>query len=202
MIHQLSQTKVRYQPSHHRHRSLLSHKLQIDANSIHLAILIMKSLPALFWANIACVSFSRIITQVGASSPELTNIALSPNALATQSSTCHGGVASRAIDNNTDPTWAGGSMSHTCNFPDVYGWWMVQLDNVTDAYQEIHQIIVYNRQDSYLRSLSYSWVEVLDDKQLPVFSQKLPVHSPDASWTIDFEQPLIGQYVSQVYLPS
>ena len=162
----------------------------------------MKSLPALFWATLACGLFANTHVGASSSSAELTNIALSPNAFATQSSTCNGGVASRAIDNNTDPTWSGGSMTHTCDFPDEYSWWMVQLDNATDAYQEIHQIKIYNRQDSYLGSLSKVWVEVLDGKQLPLFSQKLPVNSKDASWTIDFEQPMIGKYVSQVVYDS
>ena len=42
-----------------------------------------------------------------------------------QSSTGHGGVASRAVDGNTNTNWNGGSCSHTGGRENQ--WWQVDL---------------------------------------------------------------------------
>ncbi|MBL7222692.1 MAG: discoidin domain-containing protein, partial [Candidatus Brocadiae bacterium] len=53
------------------------------------------------------------------------NAARNPLAIATQSSTAFGGVASRAIDGNTDGNWGSGSTTHTAGEPG--SWWEVDL---------------------------------------------------------------------------
>ena len=72
-------------------------------------------------------------------SREEMNVAL--NKPATQSSTDHGGIASRANDGNTDQRWRNGSIAHTGyqNEP----WWEVDLR----ATFSISRIKVYNRVD-------------------------------------------------------
>jgi len=73
----------------------------------------------------------------------LQNLARHPLATANQSSTGSGGVASRAIDGNTDPTFNNGSVSHTD--PAVTGevWWEVNLNGSS----LISEVWLYNRGD-------------------------------------------------------
>jgi len=52
-------------------------------------------------------------------------------AAATQSSTDNGGVASRAVDGNTDGNWGSGSVTHTGNTPQDNEWWEVNLGTPT-----------------------------------------------------------------------
>merc|ERR1712232_34054 len=61
---------------------------------------------------------------------------------ASQSTTRNGGVASRAIDNNTNGFWQFNSVTHTDL--DVNPWWKVNLRTVSS----IFEIIVFNRSDS------------------------------------------------------
>lgn len=68
-----------------------------------------------------------------------TNTALSGTA--TQSSTFNLGVASRAIDNNTNGVWANNSVSHTNG--GHHAWWTVDLGSV----QQIETINIWNRTD-------------------------------------------------------
>ena len=50
---------------------------------------------------------------------------------ASQSTTDNGGVASRAIDGNTDGNWGNGSVTHTGNTPIDNEWWEVDLGALT-----------------------------------------------------------------------
>lgn len=78
---------------------------------------------------------------------------------------------------------------------------MVDLDSVNGIDQSIDQIMVYNRWDGYLSSLSYSFVEVLDGDMNTLFLQKLPANTKDASWTINLDAPVTGRYVQiRMYL--
>ncbi|MCW1923157.1 discoidin domain-containing protein [Luteolibacter arcticus] len=65
--------------------------------------------------------------------------------LATQSTTFAGGVASLAVDGNTDGTYANGSVTHTDGTTN--SWWEVDLK----ALQSIDQIVLYNRTDFPIR---------------------------------------------------
>lgn len=71
--------------------------------------------------------------------PEFANLAVGK--LASQSSTAAGGVASRAVDGNTNGNWAAGSVTHT-NLGNP-AWWEVDLG----AQEYIAYIDVWNRTD-------------------------------------------------------
>ena len=58
-----------------------------------------------------------------------------------QSSVAHGGVASRAVDNNIDTSWGGGSVTHTNE--ESGPWWMVDFGRQV----KISGLRVYNRGD-------------------------------------------------------
>jgi hypothetical protein len=73
---------------------------------------------------------------------------------ATQSSTYSGGVASRAVDGNTDGNWNDGSVTHTTN--DAYAWWSVDLG----AARSLGDIRIWNRTDCCSDRLSDYWVFV------------------------------------------
>jgi hypothetical protein len=78
----------------------------------------------------------------------LTNVALpSRGAVASNSRTCCGGEASRAIDGNTDGNWNHGSVTHTHHMN--YPYWDVALDR----YYSISRVDVYNRVDWYMERI-------------------------------------------------
>jgi hypothetical protein len=60
---------------------------------------------------------------------------------AAQSSVANGGEASRAVDNNIDTLWGGGSVTHTND--EAYPWWMVDFGRQV----KISGLRVYNRGD-------------------------------------------------------
>ena len=68
-----------------------------------------------------------------------TNLAL--DGTASQSSTGFGGVASRAIDGNTNGAYGGGSVTHTNG--GAFNFWQVQLAKESN----IDQIVIHNRTD-------------------------------------------------------
>lgn len=85
-----------------------------------------------------------------------TNVNLARCGIAAQSSTNHGGVASRAIDGNTNGVWSVGSVTHTAN--ETNPWWEVTLDNT----YEIGDINIFNRTDACcMNRLSNFTVSVL-----------------------------------------
>lgn len=75
---------------------------------------------------------------------------------ATQSSTDHGGIASRAIDGNTSGIWSQGSVTHTVN--ESNPWWEVDLGGRYD----IDEIIIYNRTNCCMDRLSNFTVSIRD----------------------------------------
>jgi hypothetical protein len=58
-----------------------------------------------------------------------------------QSSTAFGGIASRAVDGNTDGYWLRNSVTHTDS--SAASWWMVDLGSE----HRIDSVVVYNRRD-------------------------------------------------------
>ncbi len=111
------------------------------------------------------------------------NLALHSSAVATQSSTAHGGSPERAIDNNTDGRWGNGSVTHTANFQG--SWWQVDLGR--DAL--ISDVQIWNREDCCVRRLSNYRVSLLDSSGAVVVSQDFYVTSGHAQrselWTLD-----------------
>ena len=92
------------------------------------------------------------------------NLAL--NGSASQSSTRHGGDASRAIDGNSNGSYSSGSVTHTATGNGA--WWQVQLNQTSN----ISQVVVHNRSDNCCVSrLSSYTVSVLNDGGNIVWSQ-------------------------------
>jgi glucose/arabinose dehydrogenase len=84
----------------------------------------------------------------------LATVNLALGELATQSSTAVGGVASRAVDGNTNGSWAGGSVTHTQ--AQASAWWEVDLGEV----REIDDVALWNRTDCCGERLSNFYVMV------------------------------------------
>lgn len=85
---------------------------------------------------------------------------------AEQSSTAYGGIASRAIDDNTNGTYRNQSVTHTNN--DTNAWWKVELAQTSN----INQIIIYNRTDNCCTSrLANFSVSVLNEDNDVVWTQ-------------------------------
>eukprot|EP00986_Skeletonema_menzelii_P006283 scaffold2378_cov152-Skeletonema_menzelii.AAC.1 len=97
---------------------------------------------------------------------QIINLARQDGAIATQSCTSNGGVASRAVDGRTSGVWTGGSVTATC--VRSANWWMVDLG--ADKSHTINSVTVYNRVDCttpspftcYANNIKGSYVEVLN----------------------------------------
>lgn len=104
---------------------------------------------------------------------------LAPEGIATQSSTSHGGLASRAIDKNKQGNWKNKSVTHTAN--ESNPWWQVQLAETSN----ISDINIYGRIDNCCISrLSNYTVEVLNDAGVNVYSRTFN-SAPNPSVTAD-----------------
>jgi parallel beta-helix repeat protein len=90
------------------------------------------------------------------------NIALTGTA--TQSSTIFSGVASRAIDGNTNGLWSQNSVTHTAGA--VGDWWQVELNDEYD----ITSINIYNRSGCCSARLSGYTVSILDASDNTIWS--------------------------------
>jgi putative heme-binding domain-containing protein len=100
---------------------------------------------------------------------------------ATQSSTAHGGVASRGIDGNTSGTYADGASTHTQEGTDD-PWWEVDLGSEIP----VEKVVVWNRTDGALGDrLKNFTVRVLDADKTTVFqSVKNPTPKEKAEFTV------------------
>ena len=101
------------------------------------------------------------------------NIAMSGTA--TQSSTAHGGVASRAIDGGTHGEWGRGTTTHT-EIDETNPWWEVDLGSVAP----IEKIALTNRNDPVSelgKRLDGFRLTILDSARHPVFTYN---HGPAA----------------------
>ena len=108
------------------------------------------------------------------------NLAL--NGAASQSTTSHSGVASRAIDGNTNGVWSNGSVTHTASSNNA--WWQVRLAESSD----INQIVIHNRTDRCCHTrLSNYTVSVLNNNGNTVWSQSYS-GSPSPTNTININE--------------
>ena len=98
------------------------------------------------------------------------NLALQIGAVATQSTTCYSGEASRAIDGNKDGIWANGSVLHTCNDGSI-SWWMVDLG--AGKQHTITSVSIYNRADCCDDRIQDMNVQILDGSDTIVASQTI-----------------------------
>lgn len=109
----------------------------------------------------------------------LENIAF--NKTSSQSSTAHGGIASKGNDGNTEGFWSQGSVIHTARGP---AWWKVNLGSVAS----IKRVILYNRLDLCCKSsLDNATVAILDQNEDIVTSKLLNEDSPDTV-ELDFDE--------------
>jgi hypothetical protein len=93
------------------------------------------------------------------------NVAI--NGKATQSSTCCGGVASRAIDGNCNSNFDGGSVTHTLgNSPE--SWWEVDLGRMV----AIDKIIILNRDQNSDRLNGFTLSLLKDDDRSLAWEKK------------------------------
>ncbi|MCH6257718.1 discoidin domain-containing protein [Puniceicoccaceae bacterium K14] len=105
------------------------------------------------------------------------NLALNRNA--TQSSTSFGGVASRAVDGDTNGIYNQNSVTHTSS--EANPWWEVDLGSSSN----IGDINIYNRTDSCCESrLTFFTVNVLDSNRNSTFTQSFTSY-PDPSITVN-----------------
>ncbi|WP_344659691.1 RICIN domain-containing protein [Catenulispora subtropica] len=75
---------------------------------------------------------------------------------ATSSSTVYGGVPTRAVDGDTDGTWADGSVSHTDS--QANAWWQTDLGSS----RRLGSVAIWNRTDCCSDRLSDYWVFISD----------------------------------------
>mmetsp|Transcript_21333 Transcript_21333/g.42799 ORF Transcript_21333/g.42799 Transcript_21333/m.42799 type:complete len:596 (-) Transcript_21333:491-2278(-) len=116
------------------------------------------------------------------------NLALGNFATASQSTTCFGGSANRAIDGNTNGNWYANSVQHTCLEDNP--WFSVDLgENVQHI---INHVKVYNRNDCCMDRLVNSEVQILNDEGIVIDSQ--PIVGVSSEYTFDFNN-VPGRYV-------
>ena len=116
------------------------------------------------------------------------NLALTENgAVATQSSTCHGGGAHRAIDGNTDGSWYGGSVQHTCD--EESAWWMVDLGSDKKKANTIQSVLLYPRTDCCLDRTTNLDVQILDHSNNVIATRTIESGDVQPVHTLDFGFP-------------
>jgi glucose/arabinose dehydrogenase/azurin len=100
---------------------------------------------------------------------------LAPKGTARQSSTAHGGEASRAIDGRTDGAFASGTQSHTRE-NQRNPWWELDLGRE----QPIDSVVIWNRTDGNLSErLEGFTLSLLDGERANAFrEEKVPASSP------------------------
>merc|ERR1712038_1162038 len=94
---------------------------------------------------------------------------------ASQSSTAHGAVASRAIDDNTDGIWQNDSVTHTSG-NDAETWWKLNLRTVSS----ISEVVIYNRSDCCSNRI-LNFVLIVRYEGQDVYSSE--IEDPDESST-------------------
>ena len=123
---------------------------------------------------------------------DLVNWALEPEAVATQISTVAGGVASRAIDGNTDGDYTSRSTTYT-NPNSFNSWWQVDLG----ANRSVERVILHNRTNAHSDRLSNFTISVLDDSGTVLASQ--PYHTGEGSvgdsLTWDLLAPVVARTI-------
>jgi len=118
---------------------------------------------------------------------EPVNLALGKYAF--QSSTLFGADAGRAVDGNADPTWGGGSVTHTDN--DAHPYWQVDLGEV----RQIGRIEIVNRTDCCSERLVPFMVIVGD-----IFVIDSDMTAPDASMYPGITRTIVNGPVQATYV--
>jgi len=101
---------------------------------------------------------------------------VSKGKVATQSSTCYGGVAARAVDGNTSGVWSHNSVSHTCK--GAMNTW-----SVTVGLSVITKIVIWNRTDCCAERIKGAKLDIFNGGKL-VASRNIV--SNTRSYTFDY----------------
>jgi azurin/glucose/arabinose dehydrogenase/type 1 glutamine amidotransferase len=104
---------------------------------------------------------------------------VAPKGTATQSSTANGGEATRAIDGNTNGSFAAGTQTHS-NENELNPWWEVDLGGA----RSIESITVWNRTEDggqFVSRLDGFDLNVLDDARTVVFEKKANPAPPESA---------------------
>ncbi|XP_046364214.2 uncharacterized protein LOC124140612 isoform X3 [Haliotis rufescens] len=114
---------------------------------------------------------------------------------ATSSSTIKGGVATRAIDGNTNAKYSGGSCTHTSP-KDSHPWWLGHLS----AKIEVHNITLTNRRDCCANRLKNVIIEGFEEDPTnnPEAQPHLCKKHPDQvqkTETIKCDSPVVAYYI-------
>ena len=136
-----------------------------------------------------CLSLTEVEVFGYQITPPPSNIAQGEAVTASQSSTCHGGSASRAIDGNTNGEWGGNSVQHTCD--EVNPWWMVDLGSSNQ--HTISHIEIYNR-NANMDRMTNSDIQILNDEGTVVSSQTIEQGDIQSVYTFVFGN-VVGRYV-------
>ncbi len=124
---------------------------------------------------------------------------VAPRGKAQQSKDAHGGVASRAIDGNTNTAWGGGSITHTPeNQPDP--WWEVDLR----AEVPIERLVIWNRVEEARRLCDASVMILGADRQVK-WEQTLANPAPTSNpLTVDAAQKsaAVGKTIPRKIAPA
>ena len=121
----------------------------------------------------------------------VTNLAHSPTALATQSSTCMHGPADLAIDGNTSGIWNEGSVSTTCSDRPEPQWWMVDLMHNHYGLKVIASVVLYNHG---VQHLDDAYVQILDANQKVIANEPIDMTYGWRVQTFNFDN-VEGKYV-------
>jgi len=137
-----------------------------------------------------CLSLTEVEVLGYQITPPPTNLARGAVAVASQSTVCWGGVASRAVDGNTNGNWGGNSVTHTCQ--EDSAWWMVDL-SVNEQYT-INTVSIYNRNDCCDDRNNNSDVQILNHSGTVVASLTIEAGDIKAVYNLDFGN-VQGRYV-------
>ncbi len=121
----------------------------------------------------------------------ITNWSLEPGASASQSSTGWNGVASKAIDGNTDGVYWNGSVTHTQITSN--SWWQVNLGQD----RPIDEIVLHNRTDCCAERLSNYRISILNNSGNVIQAIDLHTDSGQSGLTETWQLPstVIGRTV-------
>ena len=124
------------------------------------------------------------------------NIALTGKA--TQSSTAWGGVASRAIDGNTDGDYNKNNVTHTQE-GERNPWWEVDLGDM----KPIDKVVVWNRADKWSYRLSKAHIFVLDDKRVIRWSGQIDKADITNPFKVkpSTDNPMVGKHIDTFSQP-
>ena len=141
--------------------------------------------------NIAEVQVMGWLLRNGQLTQPPSNLSRKVGTVASQSTTCWNGAASRAIDGNTNGQWGGNSVMHTCQ--EAAAWWMVDLG--ANKQYTITSVSIYNRSDCCVDRNYDSDIQILDESgTVVVATQSIEAGDVKSVYNLNFGS-VMGRYV-------